>query len=178
MARYSDRSDPNIYRPDGEPWRLGPGEIVTPTRKRRAVWPWILLGVVLLLCGIMVPILALAGDSQDKQLKGSPTSTPTTIEPPTKTGGPSKKAVAEKKKTSVDDGEWLVGEDVPSGRYRTTGAEDSIITFCTWTILDKEDGNPIDFGTSSETNAPGRVTLKKGNVFQTTGCKPWTRQDG
>ena len=178
MARYSDRSD--LYGPGEQPpyedpqWNVGPGRVVTPPRKKLPVWPWIVLAAVAVLaCGVMIPVLASMNDNAEKTVEAL--NTPTTIEPSVKGKAGTPKTMNPPQ--AIGEGEWLVGEDVKAGRYKTKGAEDSLFTFCAWTVYDKEDGDAIDFGTSDNEKAPGRVTLKKGNAFHTNGCKPWTLQE-
>jgi hypothetical protein len=140
--------------------------------KRR--WPWVLIGLAVLLvlgCVGMGAILAGAGPSNN----GIDVYDTPSIQAVPNTGA--RPTVAKPKpEQTIREGDWVVGEDVPPGRYRTPGAKKSIITLCTWTVAPNEDAEPQDFGTSDKTDEPGRVTLKKGNVFETSGCQDWVRQ--
>jgi hypothetical protein len=72
---------------------------------------------------------------------------------------------------------WEVGVDVSPGKYRTSGAVKGLFEFCSWTVRasDDPDSRVIDLG-SSNANEPGRVTLKAGQSFDTSGCEAWTKQ--
>lgn len=72
---------------------------------------------------------------------------------------------------TIREGQWEVGTDVKPGKYKTKGAQDSVITLCIWTV--KKGENYVDSGTVNETDAQGLVTLKTGQTFETNGCQEW-----
>ena len=76
-----------------------------------------------------------------------------------------------KKPVTVREGTWEVGTDIKAGKYKTPGAEDGVIEFCSWSVQKGDDY--VDFGSSGESDAQGLVTLKNGQVFETNGCQPW-----
>ena len=146
--------------------RQGQQIVPPPPVKKSHTWLWVLAGalvlVVVMLCGIMA-----AGDPKS-------TVTPQdTGKVPQKAGTPSKQVGP-----YIGEGEWLVGTDVAPGTYRTSGAVDDAYPACAWVVRKDDDQNSpvIDVGASDKVNAPGRVVLKKGQVFETSGCKGWVKQ--
>lgn len=73
----------------------------------------------------------------------------------------------------VTDGTWLVGEDIDAGRYVTAGPDGLA---CYWE-RSKNDSGEFDAIIANGTEAGrGSVSLKKGEYFKTTGCKPWVKR--
>lgn len=147
------------WPPAGErPRHNGPS-----TRKN---WPLVIgaLIAVLLICGCGGAWLLGLGNSE-----GTPrgvVQTPTTIKPPSASGA--------KKPVSISDGTWEVGVDVPAGKFKTDGAEKRDILMCYWEVRAKsEQGDFVAQGVITKVNAPGRVTLSKGQFFTTSGCADW-----
>lgn len=102
-----------------------------------------------------------------------PTMTVTATETVTAavTSTPSEEAAAGVTDT-ITDGIWLVGEDIKPGSYKTTELVDDD---CYWAILvGGSNGDIID------NSIPGggypRVTLSKGQEFETNQCGEWQRQ--
>lgn len=183
MARYSDR-DPNLYRPDGEPWSLGPGRVVTPgPNPKRRIWPWLVGLSVLLVIGICTTGALLSGPSDDR--KNNPPVTPTTIDPPAVMGGPQAKQTATptkkvavkptpKPKPSLDEGLYHIGEDAPAGTYRLRDriAKDDM---CYWMKSSDAEGSNIIENSLGEAGRL-QVTLKKGQWFTSSRCGVWVRK--
>jgi hypothetical protein len=93
---------------------------------------------------------------------------PSVIKPPADTSG------AGISKANIGEGIWEVGVDVKAGKYKTDGAQDASIPMCYWDLrTGSETGDFVDQGVVNSPEAPGRVTLKKGQFFKTSGCKPW-----
>lgn len=111
--------------------------------------------------------------------EAAPTPTPTTAAPtpetpkPATTPAPSKPA-ARKPATAPKisgDGEYLVGQDMKAGTYKTAGPSDGL---CYWE-RDKDSSGEFDSIIANGTpTGNGRVTVKKGEVFKTQGCDDWT----
>lgn len=141
-------------------------------RKRR-IWPWVILGLfVALLCGFGG--VALIGSAGDKT-NGAPTNTPSPTPNPGPSGGVAKK-VAKAVAPTIGEGAWKVGTDVKPGKYSTVGAADSVIPLCYWDVrAGSETGDITAQGVSNKATAKGYVTLKSGEYFKTSGCKPWTK---
>ena len=78
--------------------------------------------------------------------------------------------------TIEGDGQYLVGEDMQAGTYKTAGPEKgSIIEYCYWARTKDASG---EFGAIiANDNLPGqgRVTVNKGEYFETNGCQEWTK---
>ncbi|MFI8347536.1 hypothetical protein [Streptomyces sp. NPDC085596] len=74
------------------------------------------------------------------------------------------------------EGQYLVGEDVQAGTYRTGGPEeDSIIPNCYWARLKNASGEFDAIIANDNLQGQGRVTLNKGEYFKTSGCQDWKK---
>ena len=73
--------------------------------------------------------------------------------------------------STIREGTWQVGSDVKPGKYKTKGALDSVIPMCYWDV--KTGDRITDQGVKNKPNEQGIVTLKKGQVFTTSGCELW-----
>ncbi|WP_225846852.1 hypothetical protein [Streptomyces sp. HPF1205] len=113
---------------------------------------------------------------------GTPTTeTPTTQAPTTEAPKPATTKPAVKPKptakpgppTSFDgDGEYLVGEDIAAGTYRTAGPADF---GCYWE-RDKDSSGEFDSIIANDNlSGSGRVTVRMGEVFKTQGCQTWKK---
>lgn len=79
-------------------------------------------------------------------------------------------AAPAKPANSIDDGTWTVGEDFPAGTYKTTGSGED----CYWSIY-KSGTNQSDIVNNHIGGGNLRVTLKKGQDFETARCGTWTK---
>jgi len=143
-----------------------------PPVRRKKVWPWVIaasVAALLILVALCAGLLGATGHDD-----------PPTLNTPTAesvAGNKPKPTTAPKPVNGVDEGEWLVGEDVAAGTYRTDGALDSAIPVCIWTVWTNDDkADVVAVGSADKANQPGRVVLKKGQVFSTSGCKRWLKQ--
>jgi hypothetical protein len=161
------------YTEGSSEWSPGPDVNVVSPRPKKSNRNKILAGVlgalVLMCCGLSIPVLASMLDQDDPVSVGGQIEVPSPVS--TMPTPPAKAAPK-----TIGEGQWIVGEDVEAGRYKTEGADPDILALCVWTVYKTEGQNPITFGSTDQANAPGRVTLRKGNAFHTTGCKPWVRQ--
>ncbi|MFF2774566.1 hypothetical protein ACFVU3_06625 [Streptomyces sp. NPDC058052] len=90
---------------------------------------------------------------------------PETTPPPTEEAGPADHFAG--------DGEYLVGEDIRAGTYKTTGPDGSF--GCYWARLKDASGEFDAIIANNNLQGPGRVTLKKGEYFQTQRCQEWKK---
>lgn len=142
-----------------------------PPLRQKKIWPWLVGGLVLAILMGMVALCAglVAMDGTVTPPPTLPTTTLPTTEAPT-----ASKAGAI---VTIGQGDWLVGKEVAAGTYRTPGAEDSAVPLCNWAVwTDDYKNNAVAVGLSSKVDQPGRVVLKAGQVFETSGCKPWVKQ--
>ncbi|MFF5980863.1 hypothetical protein ACFY78_18660 [Streptomyces olindensis] len=72
--------------------------------------------------------------------------------------------------TSIDEGTYLVGEDVKAGSYKTSGPSDGM---CYWARNSDDSGELKAIIANDILKGPGRVTLNKGEIFETNGCDTW-----
>ena len=154
----------------------GPGPSLTdlnnpPPKQRRSRWPWVVAFVLLLLCGfgVFAAIGALGPTTT-----ATPGAVVTTAAPAPETQDRVK--AVQSAHPAIGEGGYLVGTDVKAGRYRTPGAAKSVVVYCLWTVHagGDPDGEITSYGQVDKTTAPGNVTLKKGDYFQTQGCQDWT----
>ncbi len=97
------------------------------------------------------------------------TAEPEAAEEPTQAAEPEPAGKA----TTIDEGQWEVGEDVQAGTYKVVEPIDS--GFCYWKIT--RHGHPSDI-VGSDIVQGGRptVTLKEDQDFTTNRCGTWERQ--
>ncbi|MFJ4842833.1 hypothetical protein [Streptomyces sp. NPDC088746] len=76
--------------------------------------------------------------------------------------------------TTVEgDGEYLVGEDMKAGTYKTAGPEGSF--GCYWERASNASGEFDAIIANGNLDGSGRVTVNKGEVFKSTRCQEWKR---
>lgn len=78
--------------------------------------------------------------------------------------------------TTFGPGTYLVGEDIAAGSYKTKGPEqDASIAMCFWSRK-KDDSGSFDSIIANEiVKGQGRVTIKKGEFFETSECQDWVK---
>ncbi|MEV4801402.1 hypothetical protein AB0K18_15455 [Nonomuraea sp. NPDC049421] len=70
------------------------------------------------------------------------------------------------------DGQYLVGEDIKPGTYKTAGADGAN---CYWARLKNASGEFTSIIANGNVRGQTRVALKKGEFFETSGCQDWKR---
>lgn len=162
------------YHPPEQPWPGAHSDVhpvagFTPHKPHR-LWPYIFGVPVLIAIGCMVlAVLSLGGPETSPH---GVVQVPTTIAPPASSGGPTH--TPSHRPVSISDGTWEVGVDIPAGKFKTEGAEERAVMVCYWDVRTKsETGNFVAQGIINGANEPGRVTLRKGQFFHTSGCKGW-----
>ncbi|MFF4128335.1 hypothetical protein ACFYYP_32835 [Microbispora rosea] len=76
-------------------------------------------------------------------------------------------------KTIAGDGQYLVGEDIKPGTYKTAGTDGDFA--CYWARLRNATGEFSAIIANDNITGPARVTLKKGEYFETKRCQSWKR---
>ncbi|MFJ8651215.1 hypothetical protein ACIRNU_02590 [Streptomyces rochei] len=71
------------------------------------------------------------------------------------------------------DGEYLVGEDIKAGTYKTAGPEGEF--GCYWERAKDASGEFDSIIANNNLEGTGRVTLNKGEYFKTNRCQEWKR---
>ncbi|MFG2888465.1 hypothetical protein [Streptomyces sp. NPDC048248] len=120
-----------------------------------------------------VTVTVTAGAATPKTEKAASGKPKTKAEPAEqKKAGQPKKAAPE---ATISQGSYLVGEDVDAGTYRTGGPSDSDIPLCYW-ARNKDSSGELDSIIANGTpQGPARVTINKGEIFETNGCEEWKR---
>ncbi|MFF3201738.1 hypothetical protein [Streptomyces sp. NPDC002962] len=102
---------------------------------------------------------------------GEPAAAPTVVK--TVTAQPKKAEPAGPATTFSGEGEYLVGEDIKPGTYRTAGSESEF--GCYWERAKDASGEFGSIIANNNLEGPGRVTLNKGEYFKTNRCQEWKR---
>ncbi|MFC9286960.1 hypothetical protein, partial [Streptomyces sp. NPDC057052] len=102
---------------------------------------------------------------------GKAAPAPTVTE--TVTARPKKTEPAGPATTFSGEGEYLVGEDVKPGTYKTAGSEGAF--GCYWERAKDASGEFGSIIANNNLEGPGRVTLNKGEYFKTNRCQEWKR---
>ncbi|MFF7227984.1 hypothetical protein [Streptomyces sioyaensis] len=77
--------------------------------------------------------------------------------------------------TTVGQGSYRVGEDIAAGTYRTGGPAASDIPLCHWARAKDSSGETGSIIAHGTPRGPARVTVIKGETFETNGCRRWTK---
>ena len=74
------------------------------------------------------------------------------------------------------DGQYLAGEDIKPGTYKTAGPEDDNFGLgCYWARLKNSSGEFSAIIANGNITGQSRVTVRKGEYFETKGCLKWKR---
>ncbi|MEV6794444.1 hypothetical protein AB0M87_21200 [Streptomyces sp. NPDC051320] len=96
-----------------------------------------------------------------------------TVTKTAKPKAPKKKAETGPADSFSGDGEYLVGEDIKAGTYKSAGSDDGF--GCYWARLKNASGEFDAIIANDNLQGPGRVTLNKGEYFKTQRCQDWKR---
>ncbi|MFD5439050.1 hypothetical protein [Streptomyces tendae] len=165
---------------------------VQPNSRNRA---WLKYGAVALVSLLVGVGMGASGDTgneaqaaADTKAGPRPTTTVTETAPaaeaepaPTVTETVTETVTAKPKKTKEPgpattfsgDGEYLVGEDIKAGTYKTAGPEDE--WGCYWERAKDASGEFGSIIANNNLEGTGRVTLNKGEYFKTNRCQEWKR---
>lgn len=168
-----------------------PAAPVKPAKKKSRVVPAVITGIVALLIGIGIGSAAAGGSAQTAAPGAEPAVTVTeTVEKPggtatvtekpkpaptvTVTKTVTQKAEAPAAPEGFGAGTYEVGVDMPAGKYKTKGPDDSGIDSCYWSRNEDASGENIIANALLE--GQGVVEINKGEYFETTGCLDWVKQ--
>ncbi|MFJ3615419.1 hypothetical protein [Streptomyces hydrogenans] len=73
------------------------------------------------------------------------------------------------------DSQYLVGEDIAAGTYKTAGAADSLIPNCYWARHKDASGELTSIIANGNVQGQTRVTVRKGEYLELKGCLPWKK---
>ncbi|MFJ2733448.1 MULTISPECIES: hypothetical protein [unclassified Streptomyces] len=74
------------------------------------------------------------------------------------------------------EGQYLVGDDMQAGTYKTAGPDEgSFIKNCYWARTKDASGEFGAIIANENLKGQGRVTVNKGEYFETKGCQKWTK---
>ncbi|HEX5567015.1 MAG TPA: hypothetical protein VFY14_08860 [Streptomyces sp.] len=110
--------------------------------------------------------------TEKAEAKPAPTVTETVTAKPEK-AEPKKEEKTEAANSFAGDGEYLVGEDIAAGTYKTAGPEGS--WGCYWERSKDASGEFDSIIANNNLQGPGRVTVNKGEVFKTNRCQEWQK---
>jgi len=156
---------------------LGPGTPTGPGRPPRSRKRWLQYGAVALISLALGVGIGSNGSSADAGTKATddteagPRPTVTVTET---TGDSTGK---DKKEGPADhfsgEGEYVVGEDIEAGTYRTAGLEGGF--GCYWERAKDASGEFGSIIANNNLQGPGRVTLHQGEYFKTNRCQEWKK---
>lgn len=139
---------------------------------RKPVVIGLIIAAVILICcgGGIAAIAGMGGGAPDNPIPEPGTSTTTARA----TVSPSDAVAKPPAAKGIKDGGWLVGRDVPAGRYHSAGPADGL--FCLWTKTTTPDAQPGEKGfiTNDAPPGPSYVSLAAGQYFTTSHCGTWT----
>jgi hypothetical protein len=117
---------------------------------------------------VTVTETAAAAESGDPEPVTKVTEKGKTTPKPAKKPGPD---------TTVEgDGQYLVGEDMQAGTYKTAGPDKGgIIEQCYWARTKDASGEFEAIIANANLEGQGRVTVNQGEYFETNGCQEWTK---
>ncbi|MFF7837467.1 hypothetical protein ACFZC6_01310 [Streptomyces ossamyceticus] len=110
-------------------------------------------------------------ETKAERIDPEPASTVT--ETATVTAKPKKTKESGPASSFSGEGEYLVGEDVKPGTYKTAGADSEF--GCYWERAKDASGEFDSIIANNNLEGPGRVTLNDGEYFKTNRCKEWKR---
>ncbi|MFD0208243.1 hypothetical protein ACFVH9_03650 [Streptomyces hirsutus] len=102
-----------------------------------------------------------------------PAPAPTVTETETVTAKPKKTKAPGPATSFSGEGEYVVGEDIKAGTYKTAGADGDF--GCYWERAKDASGEFGSIIANNNLNGPGRVTLNTGEYFKTNRCQEWKR---
>ncbi|MDU0257455.1 hypothetical protein RVN83_31220 [Streptomyces sp. PU10] len=117
------------------------------------------------------PTVTVTETAPAAEAEPAPTVTETVTE--TVTAKPKKTKEPGPATTFSGDGEYLVGEDIKAGTYKTAGPEDE--WGCYWERAKDASGEFGSIIANNNLEGTGRVTLNKGEYFKTNRCQEWKR---
>ncbi|KOT39867.1 hypothetical protein ADK41_13425 [Streptomyces caelestis] len=117
------------------------------------------------------PTVTVTETAEAEAPEPAPTVTETVTE--TVTAEPKKTRKPGPATTFSGEGEYLVGEDIKAGTYKTAGPEDE--WGCYWERAKDASGEFDSIITNNNLTGQGRVKLNSGEYFKTNGCQEWKR---
>jgi hypothetical protein len=174
--------------PFGPGMPTGPGQ---PTRSRKRWLKYGAVALVSLFVGVGIGNSDGSSDTGKETASGKAAPQPTVTV--TKTAGVAKAAdpepaptvtktvTAKPKKTKESgpassfsgEGEYVVGEDIKAGTYKTAGPAGRF--GCYWERAKDASGEFGSIIANNNLEGPGRVTLNKGEYFKTNRCQEWKK---
>ncbi|MBB4794919.1 hypothetical protein [Streptomyces nodosus] len=170
---------------------FGPGAPTGPGQPARRSRGWLKYGAVALV-SLFVGVGIGNSDGSADSGKGAPDAKaapqPTvTVTRTAEAGDPepaptvTKTVTAKPKKTQESgpadsfsgEGEYVVGEDIKAGTYKTAGPDGGF--GCYWERAKNASGEFDAIIANNNLQGPGRVTLNQGEYFKTNRCQEWKR---
>lgn len=160
------------------PEPAGPGHGRTPAKKSGGTGRLLVGGVIGVIVGFIGGAAAggAGGDSGATAAVAAPTVTVTETgkAPAGETSkAPAKTSKAPAPKATIDEGSWLVPDDIPAGRYRMDAPPEN--GDCYWAIYKAGTNQDDIIANDIVTGGRATVTLKKGQEFATQDCGTWTK---
>lgn len=160
---------------DGQGYRFNRGEQRWEPSPRRRRWP--LVAATLIGVGAIGAVASSTGGGGTTSGPGTAASTSAATAVATVRSAPTSAKTAPVSSvtappTSFGPGTYEVGVDMAAGRYKTKGTNGLP---CYWARSGDDSGELQSLIANGILDGPGSVTVKKGEFFSTSGCKPWVK---
>jgi hypothetical protein len=170
---------PRGHGPGG--WHPAPTPAPQPPRSGRR---WLSYGATALIALVFGIVIGAGGSGAGTKSAAGPGPTvtvteeaepaPTVTETVTAEAEPTQEAEETGPATTMSgDGQYLVGEDIKPGTYKTAGTDGGFA--CYWARLRNATGEFSAIIANDNITGPARVTVKQGEYFETKRCQPWKR---
>ncbi len=166
---------PPYQQPFAQPGWQPAGPIVPPARPRRRFLAHGLTAIVSLIIGVGIGVGGETGTSASPRPTVTVTETTQAESVPAATETVTAEPVVDSEGEATDfsgDGQYLVGEEIKPGTYKTAGADGPN---CYWARLKNASGELTAIIANDNVQGQTRVTVKKGEFFETSGCQDWKR---
>ncbi|MGW7491560.1 hypothetical protein [Streptomyces sp. NPDC054786] len=168
-----------------QPPPYAPPPAAQPPRKKHPALR-IAVGVVcaLIVFGLGAAVGSGSDGTKKAEAKPAPTITVTVtakaakakLEKPTGGAKPVEKTgVPAGPDATVGQGSYLVGEDIAAGTYKTRGPAASDVPLCYWARAKDSSGEMDSIIANGTPQGPARVTVNRGETFETNGCRDWAK---
>ncbi|MFI7449976.1 hypothetical protein ACIBQX_20970 [Nonomuraea sp. NPDC049714] len=179
MAHYNPGPGFTPQQPYPQPGMQANAPIYPPQPIRRGR-RWLAYGLTAFVSLFLGIGIGASGDAETSAAGPRPTVTvteteqaePATTVTETVTVEPEQAAEEESgpRTTIPGDGQYLVGEDIKPGTYKTAGTDGFN---CYWARLKNASGELSAIIANDNVSGQTRATLKKGEYFETKGCQDW-----
>ncbi|MFG1947712.1 hypothetical protein [Nonomuraea sp. NPDC048826] len=166
----TDHSPGTSSYPEPQPWVQAYAPIYPPQPARHDR-RWLTYGLTAFVSLLLGIVIGSSGETETSAASPRPTVTVTEMADTVAETAP-EQTESGPLTTAPGDGQYLVGEDIKPGTYKTAGTDGFT---CYWARLKDASGEFGAIIANGNVSGQTRVTLKKGEYFETKGCQDWKR---